>query len=409
MLSSLKKTATLLLIIAILILNNAVYGEQLSEEAENKLSPFRVYGKGAPSAIIPSDWKEESYTLDIIPSWSYKDKNAKYLVFKKSYLDLIYPNTSPRKDELIETLETFASLGEFEPATFCIKALENLESFRINVSNLINKDKDSVIDRNNIDIRIVGFFPQVIGKKKYKLFPLILEDKDSLNINKGLTQQYWLTIYVPSNTLPGEYLGKIILQADGISDKELILKVDVLPFKLKEPDRAYGVYYHMDTRWKGFYPFNVDKHFIDMKKHGLNTIALYIVPYLSKNIESINIDFSRAGKYRPWSMNELLKKYIDAGFDKTLIYMGLDSLVKHRIKTDLGYKTFSREYDEAFSFIVREIKKEQLLRNWPNFLFSPSDEPANNWNRMKVCKYYLSLLKEVFPDSKTYLTLNGKR
>ena len=75
-------------------------------------------------------------------------------------------------------------------------------------------------------------------------------------------------------------------------------------------------------------------------------------------------------------MDEALQTYVNVGLNRPIIFMGLDLIVRNRIKADLGYEVFSKDFNEAFVNIVEAVEKEQKTMNWPEFIFSPSDEPA---------------------------------
>ncbi len=224
---------------------------------------FSVQGNNIPQITIPLNWK----LIDDKPIFSnIKEFNGKYgyIIFKKNYLELTDLNTVPKLNEITEQLETFISLDEYEPITFAVYAQEDLKNVSIKTADLIN-EKGQILSNINIDIRIVNFFPRKNGRKKYKLLPLVLEKKDYIDIVKKTTQQFWINIYIPQTTKEGTYLGKIYFRPENKMAREIKLKVKVIPIKLDKPNINYGIYYNMDNRWKGFYPQNMLKHFIDIK------------------------------------------------------------------------------------------------------------------------------------------------
>jgi len=64
-----------------------------------------------------------------------------------------------------------------------------------------------------------------------------------LNISNGLNKQFWITIKVPENTLPGIYTGKIELKNSAVLVGEIHLKLEVLPIELSNPYLTYSLYY----------------------------------------------------------------------------------------------------------------------------------------------------------------------
>ena len=69
------------------------------------------------------------------------------------------------------------------------------------------------------------------------------EDLRAVNIRGGQNQQYWITIYVPPESSPGLYIGKIVLKSDNKPNREIALEVDVLPFELDPPKLEFSIYY----------------------------------------------------------------------------------------------------------------------------------------------------------------------
>lgn len=369
-------------------------------------SVFDIYGTKCPSIHISNKIKEKKNILKKF--WLNKENKSElpFSVFFKGLDFSVMPDTIPDKSGLINSLNVSVTAGEYEPAVFCIRSEHGLDNFHIEVTDLLGNENET-ISKQNISVNYVKLFPHLIGDKKYRLRPLILERLEFLSMPKQYTKQIWINIYVPPLARPGTYKGYVYLKDNHATLKKLDLKVTVLPFRLGESKRNYGMYYYIDSRWKGFYPENMMRHFLDMKCHGLNTVAVYVVPYLKNGNDNIIIDFDKPGTYRTASVNQLMETYLNSGFNRPIIFMGLDSILKHRIKSDLGLRIYSNEFDKVFVGIVNAIESQIIRNGWPEFIYSPTDEPAGSQDRMKMCKYYLKLFKAKFPENKTYLALNG--
>ena len=90
---------------------------------------------------------------------------------------------------------------------------------------------------------------------------------------KGQSRQFWLTVHVPDDARPGEYVGKVTVTADGAPPTRVPLRFRVFPFNLREPrDVALGMY---DILWSaeatdaGF----PRRRMADMRAHGMTTVA----------------------------------------------------------------------------------------------------------------------------------------
>lgn len=215
------------------------------------------------------------------------------------------PGTTSRKISLV------AARGEYEPATFVVSALKEMDALSVTVSDL--RSSQNTIPGSRIDIKTVKCWYQAgtawVGvrqdKSKRILTPeLLLNDatlikrdddkqenyvklalpdgeeyawisdptevssrsmpvdkfpvKDSPNllpvdIAAKTNQQFWLTVHVPDDTSPGTYTGTISLNTPGQKLDELVLTVEVLPFELLPPYYTSSIDYHgrLDPKGKG--------------------------------------------------------------------------------------------------------------------------------------------------------------
>ncbi|RKY36125.1 MAG: hypothetical protein DRP78_04410 [Candidatus Omnitrophota bacterium] len=383
-------------------ISNSVYCQQLP-------SGYNVQGNQCSEVFIPDDWIEEPGCClndRYVPSLS--DKKAGYALFKRHYLALAFPNISFENNEINKALKIFVSLGEYEPLVFCVKALEPLENIEVSIGDLVN-EFGKIIKKENIDLRILKYFPLISKNKKkhFRYAPLILEKYKIISIDKWVTQEYWLTIYAPKNAAPGNYKAKITIKPANKEKKKLDIVVTVLPFHLKKPQRKYGIYYNLDKRWKGFYPENIEKHFIDIREHGLSTLTLYGIPQIKGKGENVELDFSVPGFTSPWPVKTFMEYYLNSGLKAPLIFIGLDYVLRIKIKSVFGYEMYSKEFDFVYKNFVKMLEGYRLSENWPEFIFSVSDEPANDPKKMQSTEYYLQLLKQILPGVKTYITLYG--
>ncbi len=217
----------------------------------------------------------------------------------------ILPNTSMMSAGVISSeIKIIACSGEYEPASFVISALSDINSLKVEATDL--KGKKGVIPSENIDIKVVKCWYQAgnswndiknadttkkiltpelllnddslvkvdyekqenylklsfpegekyvwisnpdeeMKEKSYKLNPV--KDypvKDSpvllpVNISANTNKQFWITIRVPDNAGEGVYKGKINLTSKGENLGSLTLKLKVLPFKLASPKACYDL------------------------------------------------------------------------------------------------------------------------------------------------------------------------
>lgn len=104
-----------------------------------------------------------------------------------------------------------------------------------------------------------------------------------VDISAGTLKQFWLTVHVPEDAEPGEYAGQVRLIAEGGMEKEIAVRLRVLPFKLEEPILRYSIYYRgtlrkdgvgsISSEWKS--PQQYEAEMRDMKAHGVPYPTVY--------------------------------------------------------------------------------------------------------------------------------------
>jgi len=189
------------------------------------------------------------------PEATYKNTEKGYVIFQKSYLERVYPDTHPKAEELITELSTEISRNETKPLTFSIQAKKDLGKVNISIPKL----KDSRGKASNIAVqgRAVNQLTEVVredNKKNivyYRYAPKIIENKDVI-VPQHHTQTYWLTLKANSDTKPGDYHGSIKIMTQSGKHAEIPIYVKVLPLTLTDTDKQYGMmmdysFYEMDN------------------------------------------------------------------------------------------------------------------------------------------------------------------
>jgi hypothetical protein len=206
----------------------------------------------------------------------------------------ILPTTAIPDNYISNEISIVASPGEYEPTSFVIHALDNIDALEVEATEL--RGESDSIPRSNIDIRVVKCWYQagvqisdtdnkvltselllkndslvkVEGGENYlKLatgeyilisspdgvsgipdiptcdeFPV--RDSSSLqtvDIPKDTNKQFWITAKVPGDSPPGSYAGKIQLRTAAGLIGELQLNLEVLPIELSKPYLTYSMYY----------------------------------------------------------------------------------------------------------------------------------------------------------------------
>jgi len=215
----------------------------------------------------------------------------------------ILPDTPSLPGKASTTIQVQACRGEFEPASFVVKALKrNIENLSFEATE-IKSGADS-IPSGNIDIKLVKVWYQggtawndIRANSKRVLVPELLLNDDRLievdrdrqtnriklsfsgneryvdigsptpasersvvhdprdfpvkdaqvlqpfHLPAGQNKQVWVTFRIPGKANPGVYRGTIRIRAGGKLIGEISLQVKVLPFALEKPKIEYSLYY----------------------------------------------------------------------------------------------------------------------------------------------------------------------
>jgi len=313
---------------------------------------------------------KEFDAINVTPGAKQTAKQADPVVFVTNYLQRGCPTTLPKPGEITDTVELFASLGEYEPATFSVRAgAKPLERTKITIAGDLKAKAGAVISQKNVEVRVVESWKRWVTTRKYMYMERYLQKKAAVDIPRHTTQRFWLTVHVPDNAKGGVYRSKIVITAGGKTLKTLKLNVEVLPFEVK-PGEGVGYFMYLPP-WgipaKLRTQEYLRKIFVDMREHGMTTVTLYRygLPF------ALVMDIVRDTK--------LIKPGMPA------IWLGADVVGPDRWKK-----------------ILDEGKK----RNWPELLFYMQDEPGDperNENARRLMKM-LADFKKKNPQYKSVRT-----
>ena len=170
-----------------------------------------------------------------------------------------------------KTLDVRACPGEYEPASFVVVANRPMESVRIEVDAL--SGPAGTLPREAVDVRIAR--PWNMGDPVQDLLPppMVLLKDDSMLASEpdpspeypqrkknvaphGLRdseeflplriedlRQFWLTVHVPASARPGPYSAALRIIPENAPSSELVLRLEVYPFRLAAPIMEYSIYY----------------------------------------------------------------------------------------------------------------------------------------------------------------------
>ena len=244
--------------------------------------------------------------------------------------ETILPDSTISAEYASDTILMRACPGEYEPASFVLRADQDITNLAISVSNLTNGG--NTILAGDVDIRVVKCWYQAgynINDVNHKhLTPelllkdaslvkvengenylkvsgnyVIVSDPDGIPgiaeepyatafpvqdsstlqpvaISSGTNLQFWITVHVPDAALAGLYEGTITVTSPQATE-QLTLDLSVLPFELSEPSLTSSLYYRSILGTQGKIASDVkssvqmDAELRDLMSHGVTNPTNY--------------------------------------------------------------------------------------------------------------------------------------
>ena len=247
-------------------------------KAEEERAERTARDAGLKGAEIPEDWKKTVAG------------DRPFLV----YVTAPIRDSHPAPNEVpglapSNTVSLTACPGEYEPASFSVFAVEDLENVKPAVSDL--SGDAGTIPSGAIDVRVVKWWyqngraggnvplvsgpvllPELLlhddrvvvtsgGTNHFKDWqdPRDTKDLQPVDIPEGILKQFWLTVHVPKDAKAGHYTGTVKVIPQNRPAQDVQLNLEVFPFQLAGPCLDYSFYYITNLRhgWgfgMGHYP-----------------------------------------------------------------------------------------------------------------------------------------------------------
>ena len=327
------------------------------------------------------------------PSPDDQQKKDGYLLFSRPYAEPVLYKAVPRSEELVSSLSISACRGEFEPLTFSIYPLIDIESLTVSASDLEGPGGSS-IPASSIDLRKVTYQSVWTNIRAFTAVEHLLRTFDTLSLTKGRTQRLWLTARIPDDAPPGQYSGTVSL-ATGTSQTRLPLNVRVLPFELSEPDEmAYFMYFpgvgHSVYSNEDFFR----KIVTDQRDHGMTSFTIYNTYYWAEEGSqkpSLHLDTRYPGylQHAPYGVSyaRMIEILQEAGIGSSVPLLEITSM-------------------HPGTGQVKELFEVYRERNWPQVAFYIGDE-IDFPERIEAARKPLEALKKEAPNIKTATALGA--
>ena len=385
----------------------------------------------------PNDFALTRYIDETpLPGLRPEEERRGFLVFQRHWMDLVFPNSVPRRAEMTNKLATFASPGEYEPLTFSVRTVRQLRGLEVKAGALVSKNGDRLAAPR---VQLVRCAPRAWQTEEWLYqdgpvgvmnMPTYLEQPRLLDVTARRTVQYWLTVKVDEKATPGIYGGEIQVRHEQGAAARIKMQVEVLPINLQEPPHRLG-FWEFQRAYRGEIGPLVQVY-QQMRDHGMNAVFARIGLFeydkktdtydFSKYISvdnsgqvSLTLDGSSLEKcmeaakqvglkqviYSP-TLSLFITKQVLARHDKknlkaqsaaeiarvTQRFEGSPQydIIKEEIAKagEMYFPLYSRAYAELYVAVVRELVKEVKKREWPTLVISSLDEAIGHHLRSRT-------------------------
>ena len=190
--------------------------------------------------VPPEDFGLPTVQGDYTPNPADADRG--YVIFKRHWMDFVEFNSRPDTGEAaVSELSITATPGEFEPATFSIWPLQQLENATVTVSDLQIAGGTETISSEAIAVWYVQQKPRRSGTTFSFVGVYFPDWGASRTLYPDITQRARLNLKVPEDVPAGSYSGQVTFAADGVDPTVLPLTVEVLPFRLQRPPHLFSL------------------------------------------------------------------------------------------------------------------------------------------------------------------------
>jgi hypothetical protein len=344
-----------------------------------------------------------------MPPLTPEQQGRGYILFRRPYVELVFPNTIPAKEEIItQPIRIFATPGEYEPITISLLPLRDLKGVRVEVAPFLADGYRGRLDRSMVEVRKVRYLQRAEALRggRPMLVPLVLERGEYWDIPKGETSRFYVTVHVSEATPPGLYRGRIIVIEGQWNSQIIDVELDILPFHLEEPP---GISWGMTNYEESKETYR--EIFADQRAHGMNTVKFEQILGNRMRIENgkVNVDFDGNGFLeriadiykefdfsRPmmWAMSGEPEGHYDPYTPGNVLLLG--DIIDWCMEQAAGDEQ-SQMFEFCYRGVVQAVLDESAKRGWQPMIWQPCNEPLGHpWDLQdRTTKRTLEILKSM--------------
>ncbi|MFH0965806.1 MAG: LamG domain-containing protein [Planctomycetota bacterium] len=328
-----------------------------------------------------------------LPSPTPEENQRGYIAFSRPYVDLVFEEAVPLASERARELALRLAPGEYEPATFALRALRPLSSVRVSVEggNLPSDWLDlrvarSMLKRFHAKFSAYGRTGDTGTQGQFELMrvPTWLASTETVDLPENTSSWWWITVHAPQDARPGDYTATINLEAQGQPKTPLLaLRVRVLPFEL-EPPTGYSIgFYDSPATGNDWSPA---ERFADQRAHGMTSVGWTGSAQfaLARSRDDVTVDFSGC------ALDKVMDAYRDAAFPEPILWLMAQDLQQWCLTEAQGDADKAGAY---YRTVIRAIEERRKKRAWPEIIYQPGDEVIHKPKAMEDARSAIRWLK----------------
>ncbi|MHB1037430.1 MAG: zinc ribbon domain-containing protein [Pirellulales bacterium] len=307
------------------------------------------------------------------------DRRRGYILFQRDVMEDVYYNDTPRREEIGKPVRAEAFAAERRPISVALCPLVDLGKVTVTANDLVGRD--STIPAAAIDVGYVSYRLSRVTMEGtvYTIRPRLVMPGGEVDVPKGITRRFWITVNAPADAKPGLYSGIIDITTTR-ERTHLPVTLRVRAGKLDAVDVPAGPWgYTVGIPWPEDDPASAEFNrrtrvgsLQTMRRYGCTTCSgIPSIAYRGFKGGKPVLDFTSA--------DARMKELKDLGFLAVVSYgAGLSGLDSYYQDTAQMQAAGFQDYSAFVKAIYTESQKHAEQSGWIPVYYNLGDEPIGD-------------------------------
>ncbi|MGC9317766.1 MAG: glycoside hydrolase domain-containing protein [Armatimonadota bacterium] len=291
-----------------------------------------------------------------------------FILFSRPLTDVVFATSPPRDRERIDSVDVFATPGEYEPATLAIFALEDLTGLEVRFEGVPATGEV-------LPVRCLNKRVTYKSEEYLRDMPVLCERREAVDVAAGASRRFVIDLHIDENAPAGIHRGSVIISRAGAEPVTLPMRLRVLPYRLAEPaDMFWGEYYTGPKLVEGEEEAlaQMRRDLADQRAHGMSSLGLTF------GLPTDNVTWGEDGSceiaLEGTRYAAFMDMYVELGFPMPVILLSDSGQAAAGMAGDFGVD--SEQWAAHYQAFWRTMQAEHRRRGWPEVIVQPVDEPG---------------------------------